>query len=600
MKKILIYLIFLCCFGLTATVWGSELVSSRGVIEDRFGTMSINEVAKADFKPMGDFLSKGFSESVHWIRFVVTPDKTGELLVRINPTILDQVVLYEPDPASVNGWKTQVLGDRSYTDDYDFTMVALEFVVNPSAPETVYYLRLQTTSSSFMLLDVHQPADARNLDYRFVLFQALYAGLLLWLLFWAVSDYVAGRQRVVAWFVLYQSCYILYHLAITGRLVPIIGFIPSGATDVVTNYLVCIMPLTALMFHRTMFADYAPSKPALRALDLLAVLILIELGIMFYGNTQMALHVNALVKLLFVPLFLYLAFSAKREAVPKIATLRLFYILIAVAQLDEQLILLGWIEPQKIYLLVLLFQGIVTSGLMFSLLHSRSKEMMRASEQAQQSLRMSQQQLEIEKRQRREQSRFMDMLNHELKTPLSVIRMAMGMEQQSEPIKQHAIQATMDIDAIIERCLQADQMEQRQLVPKRQLCDINSMLVEFERNGTHQISLQSSPLPRINSDPQLLNIVLGNLIGNAIKYRDVDIPVQLDAQPHEYQGREGVLLGITNVPGVAGMPDPEQVFEKYYRNQAAHGNTGSGIGLYLVRNIVGLLDGWMAGCDTDR
>ena len=48
---------------------------------------------------------------------------------------------------------------------------------------------------------------------------------------------------------------------------------------------------------------------------------------------------------------------------------------------------------------------------------------------------------------------------------------------------------------------------------------------------------------------------------------------------------------IENQIGPAGLPDPAQVFQKYYRNPRAKAEIGAGLGLYIVRGLVHLLTG---------
>ena len=55
--------------------------------------------------------------------------------------------------------------------------------------------------------------------------------------------------------------------------------------------------------------------------------------------------------------------------------------------------------------------------------------------------------------------------------------------------------------------------------------------------------------------------------------------------------KKGISITIQNLIGVAGYPDAEKVFQKYYRHKAAHHKTGSGLGLYLVKEMVQLLNG---------
>lgn len=41
----------------------------------------------------------------------------------------------------------------------------------------------------------------------------------------------------------------------------------------------------------------------------------------------------------------------------------------------------------------------------------------------------------------------------------------------------------------------------------------------------------------------------------------------------------------------AGVPDPQHVFDKYYRSPGALSHSGSGLGLYLSKHIAQLLGG---------
>lgn len=56
----------------------------------------------------------------------------------------------------------------------------------------------------------------------------------------------------------------------------------------------------------------------------------------------------------------------------------------------------------------------------------------------------------------------MAMLVHEFKTPISVMRMVLGLEQASEAAKCHGQKALHDMNTVVERCRQTDQLEQAQ------------------------------------------------------------------------------------------------------------------------------------------
>jgi signal transduction histidine kinase len=97
------------------------------------------------------------------------------------------------------------------------------------------------------------------------------------------------------------------------------------------------------------------------------------------------------------------------------------------------------------------------------------------------------------------------------------------------------------------------------------------------------------------TDIQLLQVALGNLIDNALKYATPASLVQVSASTSTGAHRSpgGILFSVVNTPGPAGLPDASQVFQKYYRSPGARSKTGSGLGLYLVHQIARRLGGWV-------
>lgn len=50
-------------------------------------------------------------------------------------------------------------------------------------------------------------------------------------------------------------------------------------------------------------------------------------------------------------------------------------------------------------------------------------------------------------------------------------------------------------------------------------------------------------------------------------------------------------MRVRNTPGLAGWPDEARLFEKYYRSTGAQRDSGSGLGLFLSRQLAQSLGG---------
>lgn len=196
--------------------------------------------------------------------------------------------------------------------------------------------------------------------------------------------------------------------------------------------------------------------------------------------------------------------------------------------------------------------------------------------------------LTIEAKRREEQDQFMSMLNHELKTPLSVVRIALGSEQLLREVRAHALRAIVDITSVIERCLQVDRLKHDTASLRYSKISIDELLQELTIScvAPERITLKIEDESLFcTSDQQMMQIVLSNLIDNACKYGAENGEIFIRAAAALRHGKNGIIICITNSIGAAGVPAADKVFKKYYRAVGSHAKTGSGLGLYLCKML---------------
>jgi len=191
------------------------------------------------------------------------------------------------------------------------------------------------------------------------------------------------------------------------------------------------------------------------------------------------------------------------------------------------------------------------------------------------------------------QHQFMDMLTHELKTPISVVTLSLGHLTAQEPQMRRATQALDDMSSMVERCQQLDLLEHQQPTLQRQACQLTEILAQVRTRcpDPERLAITTASSPDFETDPQLLRIVLDNLINNAVKYSPPLSVITVRAEAAPDAGRPGIQISVQNLPGAAGLPDPARLFNRYYRSPGAQKQSGSGLGLYLVRSFSALLGG---------
>ncbi|MEX8520384.1 MAG: diguanylate cyclase [Leptothrix sp. (in: b-proteobacteria)] len=384
-----------------------DLLMACAVLEDPSGTLTITDVVGRDFTPIASALSKGYTSSAFWLRVQVrAPLKGNEVVLRLRPTFLDEIRLFEPDAGAPRDWKTRVTGDRYAYAARDRPSIIPSFVVNVTAPQATYYLRLTTTSTLRFDVDALEPHEADRKDHQLDLLQEFFVLLMVWLLLWAIHDYRHHRQAVVGLFCVHQTVYILDTLAVTGYLAPWMPSSFPALADHLTSILICTVTFTCLLFSRALFKLYAPPPMLMRWLDLLLLSFPIELAAMALGHAGLALHINAVALLVQLPCLMLLVFALRPEQVPHHRVLQVICGLLGLLMALLQISILGgldFIDSDLRTVLILIVYGVANSTLVAMMLYERSRQLRRQARQSALELELAKRSLDLE-RQLKEQA----------------------------------------------------------------------------------------------------------------------------------------------------------------------------------------------------
>ncbi len=206
--------------------------------------------------------------------------------------------------------------------------------------------------------------------------------------------------------------------------------------------------------------------------------------------------------------------------------------------------------------------------------------------------------LHQERKLRQQQRRFVDMVQHEFRTPLAVIDSAAA-EQLTFPAPDLDAQiaratqirrACRRLTMLLENSLSSDRLDsdafRLQLQPTRVVDLVADAAQIAHWSRRHQAHLELAQAPASwECDSMLLRIALSNLVDNAARHAKpgrIGISAQADARGH-------LLLSVCDEgPGLTPSAR-EQVFERGYRGNSR--SSGFGIGLWVTRHIARLHGG---------
>ncbi len=198
---------------------------------------------------------------------------------------------------------------------------------------------------------------------------------------------------------------------------------------------------------------------------------------------------------------------------------------------------------------------------------------------------------------RMNQQRFLSMLMHEIRTPLSVIKISTDMIIQDVPDIDHQkiwvdrIDVAIDnITQVIENCVQAEKHEEGLIKPQitrflveQELADMSSQYAaaNAEYASRIEVAMDASDRNWLETDKHFLRSMLLNLLSNAVKYSPPFTTIYLRLYKLKNQAQAMMHFEIENDIGKAGAPDQAQVFQRYYRAETAKKYAGTGLGLWL-------------------
>lgn len=581
-------------------------IDDLAVLVDKSGQETIASVSQAhraaDFAPVPYGFSAGYTRAVHWLRFTLDappPDAQGkrELLLEIQPPYVDDVQIYLSQPAGGAPFDVRRGGDLQPQSVKEFPYRGfVHHVVFADAHPRIAYVRLQTTSSSVLIVKAWEPARFRASISREYLLLGGLLGLVLTGLIANIWHGLWRREEIYRRYIAYLLATLFNLLGINGLAGEfLLPEAPYWADHWVPLGIIFVIIFGTRFYRLALDIEHAATwmQWIYRIQSGLAILCLPAPFLGFYPEAAQVLLPFVLIMML-TGTWRSIQLWCQGNENAKI--LLLAHVFGLSGNLFAIPALLGWLPGQFWLIYGFQLRSVGTLLVLQLMLAKHVRAMQEKLTQVSMTIEIAKTKAQQARTEREQQRLFLSMLTHELKTPLSIIRLRLGAITPTPRMQAHAKRAVEDIDAIVERCALVSQLDDQAGKLQRSPCQVDELLSEIvtQQQANARVAIQVADgalAASLQSDPLLLRSILGNLIDNAVKYSPPAETVQITVALSLQGAREGMLIKIDNAVAKVRMPDPARIFEKYYRAPGAHQQSGSGLGLYIAKALTLQLGG---------
>jgi signal transduction histidine kinase len=567
-----------------------DLIESVGLFEDETTSLGIQDVLQETFQPIKDTISLGYTTSAEWVRLRILPAQDGgEVVVLFGSGMPYDLRFYRPKLTGSGDGDTELTDVQYQLLAPDWPSPLPGFRVSPPDGGADYFVRIESSGAIWLDINALPQSTAITTTKQSYILQITYLSLMFVLFLWALNMLVITREALFSWFAALQFFWLVNNTLYLGYGDSLLPQLPHDRRYGVFRASVFISAFFSVAFHCHVMRRFDPAWLARRLFDIQLVVIVCAFGLFVFFDPILALKINAACLAAAPFVFLANAATAKKAASPGLVTMRVIYGLLSMSFFFNAFAVLGVINITALATHGYMIHGSSTGLLMFLLLHLRARDLFQAARQAEADKFEMEKQTDLQKEQNHKLSEFIEMLGHEAKNALAVINISISTPNISDRQRARASEAIHGLTSLIDRCDQLIAVDKNEQALNLRQCDVIEILQKL-RSGSmtpSRIRLQAPDQAVVLGDPVLLGVVFGNLLENALKYA----PSNSDIWISICQMNDGYSILFENLQGDVGAPDPDKVFQRYYRNPLAKREIGSGLGLYIAHSLTALMGG---------
>jgi signal transduction histidine kinase len=596
--KRLCFLLFVLMFQMSVYAGQDRYEIETAYFHDGQQKHTLESAQAQTFKPYPGQLRLGFTEGETWIRIRLKAphasalaEMPSSLTFKVEPYSLDRLSFYQENAGR---WTEQLAGELQLQKKK--ICIELQHCFEFSTSNTgdqFAYLKVETTAVRIVRTELMTADDALQSSIASIKSVNTALNLSIALLILAVIFFFFERSRLLMAFCGFQTAVVLSICAFAGVFPHGWAFMTAVEPNTVAGFaLVMRIAMTVLMAWIVVSA-YKPSRTYNKWVVAVLVVCGFNLLLVLSGYETEAGLLNYCVG--FISPFIQIGGARTiREPMPGrwiFTTGWLIFLLIIVLGFPYNLGTQDWRDQFNFAQSIgdLRFNGIFIGIVVFWLVLSEKSSRNLKKMQELQALQIQAAESKVHEEGLKERRDLIDMLTHELKTPLSTIKFALASIKRLALAQGESAERVLHIDASVERMdamiehvahsNKIERMEARGLEETVPALELMNVVMQEYRDPEHfTLDIQEGVVFR--AAPHFLALIVENLVSNAVKYSENGkISIRI------YDESESVTcFRISNRVADENHPDEARLFERYYRHPSFQSSPGMGIGLSLVNS----------------
>jgi len=594
----------------TASAQARNLVTAQAYWEDPTAQASFSEAQTQNYRPYTGVLNNGYTDSATWLRLRISHQTSNPqdryIVLRVEPNYLDEVTLFDPLAPSI---KPRRVGDKTSYADQEYKSPSYGFVLPIGSEDRDVWLRVKSANLHLIKVDAYGEIAMQSEEKDYLLMAVVSLGLMFFIFVFNLFNWAWNRDWIYTIFI-FRTFYflgiLLFYFGVVRAYLD--HWIAPASLDLVYNLTVLSTTLLTCYFEFALMGEYGLKRWTKWPRYFIYLTVILAFVLYFVNMKAQALAVNTLVVAVMVVLFFCVSLwgLAHRFARTKEGELGVdkryfvvYYALIFFTHpvVNQWLFSRAGMTTQIFSMLP--YYALSSSMGMTLIFQFRANSIRKNHQQLRINMALMDERMANERQRREEQSNLLSMLMHEVRNPLAVIEVAQNQENAGN---EELVRKNVSIiRSVLDRTLRLEKVSDGQLqIEKTRFLFSDCLAQALDDLGSDDRRVAFVHLPEIEvcTDFESLHTVLVNLLGNALKYGPLDDVVQLEVMDADLPER--LRFVVSNRIGECGQPDAERVFEKYYRGEGAKKLSGTGVGLYLVQQLVQRMGGACTyACEAD-